>query len=74
MPSPSPLPRHRSPALNAVIVGLIVLAFVVGGAIVWTKWSRDAVTAVDEAHEAVVQPAEIPDPDDGAMPAAPRAK
>ncbi len=70
-PSPSPLPRHRSPALNAAIVGFIVLAFVVAGALIWTAWSRGSLTAVDEAHEAIVQPAQVPDPADGAGPATP---
>ena len=72
-PSSSRLPRHRSPALNAAIVGLIVLVFVVAGALIWTAWSRGSLTAVDEAHEAVVQPAEVPDPAVGAIPATPTA-
>jgi hypothetical protein len=54
------LPRRRSPALNSLIVGVIVLAMVIGGVIVWNSWSSGSRTAVDEAHDAVVQPVEPP--------------
>ena len=64
------LPRRRSPALNALILGGIILALVIGGAIIWNSWSRGSRTAVDEAHQAVVQPVETPaastDPDQAA--------
>lgn len=42
--------------MNALIVLGIILAFVVAGTLVWVKWSQGSRTAVDEAHEAVVQP------------------
>lgn len=66
-------PRHRSPALNALVVGAIVLAFVVAGVVVWISWSRGSVTAVEEAHDAVVQPVETPIPPPDVQPAPPPA-
>ena len=71
MEQPPHLPRHRSPALNALVIGGIVLLFIIAGVIVWTKWSRASVTAVEEAHEAAVQPAEPLIPSTGAQPARP---
>jgi hypothetical protein len=59
--NPAPrLPQRRSPAVNALIVGVIVLAMAIGGVIIWNSWSRGSRTAVDEAHDAVVQPVEPP--------------
>jgi len=54
--------RRRSPALNALILAGIIGAFLLGGAIIWNAWSRGSVTAVEEAHQAAVQPAETPPP------------
>lgn len=66
-------PPRRSPRLNGLaVVGLIVL-FVAVGAYIWFRWSADAETAADDARAAAVQPAEIPPPDAGAVPAQPGA-
>ena len=34
--------------------------FVIGGVVVWNSWSRGSRTAVDEAHDAAVQPVQPP--------------
>lgn len=64
-------PASPTPGLNALIIGAFVLVFVVAGVVVWTNWSRESVTAVEEAHEAVVQPVETLVPPSGAQPARP---
>ncbi|SFS30507.1 hypothetical protein [Brevundimonas viscosa] len=64
---------RRSPRFNSLVVLGLVLLFVAAGAFVWMRWSADAVTAADEAGEAMVQPAELPPPDAGAVPAEPGA-
>lgn len=63
---------RRSPAFNALVVGAIILAMVIAGTIIWKSWTRGSLTAVDEAHEAVVQPVEPVSPSQGARPATPQ--
>ncbi|HEY0101952.1 MAG TPA: hypothetical protein VGB60_00605 [Brevundimonas sp.] len=47
-----------------VIVGLL-------GAVIWMAWSADSPSAADDAAPHPVQPAELPSPADGAVPARP---
>jgi hypothetical protein len=71
MERPPHLPRRRSPALNALVVGAIVLFFVVAGVVIWNSWTRGSVTAIEEAHEAEVQPVETLIAPTSAQPARP---
>ncbi len=62
---------RRSPRLNGLFVLGLLLLFVAVGAFVWMRWSADEVTAADDAGAAMVQPAELPPPGAGAVPAEP---
>lgn len=66
-------PRPRSLALNAWVIGAILLMMIVGGVVAWVSWSREAETAAEEAHDAVVQPVDRLIPESGAQPARPPA-
>lgn len=54
----------------AVVALLVIVALL--GAAVWMDWSSDSDSAAEEAAPHPVQPAEIPSPADGAVPAQPR--
>lgn len=70
--TPPDAPRRSSPPIGLVVLGLLLL-FVVVGVFVWFRWSADSETAADDARAAMVQPAELPAPEAGAVPANPGA-
>jgi hypothetical protein len=57
--------RKRSAGFNSVVVLLLVLLLAIAGAYVWSQWSADADSALDDSAGAPVQPAELPPPDAG---------
>src|SRR5690606_24529177 len=70
--SPDNAPR-RSPRFNGMVVLGVILLFLIAGVVVWVGWSADDDRADDNAAGALVQPAELPPPDAGAVPAQPGA-
>ena len=68
--TPPDAPR-RSSGFNGLVVLGIILLFLILGAFIWMRWSADSVSAADDAGAALVQPAELPPPDAGAVPAQP---
>lgn len=63
---PPPRPRRYG-----TVIAILLVAFAVLALLTWQRWSADAVTSVDNAQDAVVQPAEVPPPG-GAVPARPK--
>jgi hypothetical protein len=53
---------RRRRASVPVVVGLLVLAFLVLGVVLWTAWSGNEDSAALADPEAAVQPAEVPAP------------
>ena len=65
MTDPDPPGPKRTARFNGVVVLLVVLLFVIAGAYVWTQWSADDDSALDNSAGAPVQPAYVPPPDAG---------
>ena len=56
---------RRTTRFNGVVVLLVLLLFVIAGVYVWTRWSADDDSALDNSDGRTVQPAELPPPDAG---------
>lgn len=69
----SPNAPRRSTGFNGLVVAGVVLLFVIAGVWAWTSWSADDDSAADNSAGTLVQPAELPPPDAGAVPARPGA-
>ena len=64
---------RRGGGLPMLAVAALVVVMALLGVAVWTDWSRDSDSAAEEAAPHPVQPAELPSPQDGAVPAQPRS-
>jgi len=57
----------RTARFNGVVVLMVLVLFVIAGVYVWTQWSADAGSALDDSADNPVQPAELPPPDAGSL-------
>jgi len=57
----------RTPRFNGVVLLLVLLLFVIAGTYVWTRWSADDDSALDNSAGRTVQPAELPPADGGSL-------